>query len=86
AWKAAGSALGLLALLGMVWRGERAATAEGAARWGYPLLVFAGFGAIDILFKRVAAAGVPLGASLQAMFALALPVAFAHAAPQRMRE
>lgn len=86
AWKAAGSALGLLALLGMVWRGERAATAEGAARWGYPLLVFAGFGAIDILFKRVAAAGVPLGASLQAMFALALPVAFAQALWRRVRE
>jgi hypothetical protein len=43
----------------------------------YPLLVFGGFGVIDILFKRVALAGVPLGASLQAMFALALLVAFA---------
>jgi drug/metabolite transporter (DMT)-like permease len=45
--------------------------------WLYPLLVFAGFAAIDILFKRVALAGVPLGTSLQVMFALALPVAFA---------
>ena len=85
--KAVGIALGLLALLGMVWR-QRATIADGAgagghttsagaARWLYPLLVFVGFGVIDILFKRVASAGVPLGASLQAMFALALVVGFA---------
>lgn len=80
ALKGAGIALGLLALLAMVWRdtrGEADAGAGGAAGWLYPLLVFAGFGSIDILFKRVAAAGVPLGASLQAMFALSLLVAFA---------
>jgi hypothetical protein len=47
------------------------------ARWGYPLLVFVGFGVIDIMFKRVAAAGLSLGTSLQTMFALALLVAFA---------
>jgi hypothetical protein len=29
--------------------------------------VFGGFGVIDILFKRVALAGVPLGASLRTM-------------------
>jgi drug/metabolite transporter (DMT)-like permease len=70
--------LGLLALLCMVWRSSAGAnTTDGIAGWLYPLLVFAGFGTIDILFKRVALAGVPLGASLQAMFALALPIAFA---------
>jgi len=78
--KALGCVLGLLALLGMVWRPERGHDAGGSARWRWPLLVFAGFGAIDVLFKRVAAAGVPLGTSLAAMFALALPVAFALAA------
>ena len=78
AFKGLGIALGLLALLCMVWRRGRGAThGEGVAGWLYPLLVFGGFGAIDILFKRVALAGVPLGTSLQAMFALALPVAFA---------
>jgi len=41
------------------------------------LLVLAGFGVIDILFKRVALAGISLGDSLQAMFALALLAAFA---------
>jgi drug/metabolite transporter (DMT)-like permease len=77
AFKALGIALGLLALLGMVWRSGHGTATRGTAGWLYPLLVFAGFGLIDILFKRVAQAGVPLGASLQAMFALALLVAFA---------
>ena len=77
AFKAPGIALGLLALLGMVWRSGHGSAERGAASWLYPLTVFAGFGVIDILFKRVAQAGVPLGASLQAMFALALLVAFA---------
>ncbi|HEY8683900.1 MAG TPA: EamA family transporter [Rhodanobacter sp.] len=75
--KGVGIALGLLALLCMVWRSGQDRAEHGAAGWLYPLLVFGGFGAIDILFKRVAQAGVPLGASLQAMFALALLVAFA---------
>jgi drug/metabolite transporter (DMT)-like permease len=60
----------------MVWRGH-AASADGARSWLWPLVVFAGFGAIDILLKQVAAAGIPIAASLQAMFALALLVAFA---------
>lgn len=77
ALKVAGCALGLLAMAGMVWRAERSGATNGMARWGYPLLVFVGFGVIDILFKRVAAAGLSLGTSLQTMFALALLVAFA---------
>jgi drug/metabolite transporter (DMT)-like permease len=89
ALKAVGIALGVLALLGMVWRqrGADDSALRGdvesheaigvVARWLYPLLVFVGFGVIDILFKQVALAGVPLGASLQAMFALALVVGFA---------
>ncbi len=77
AFKGLGIALGLLALLCMVWRGGRGAGTGGAGGWLYPLVVFAGFGVIDVLFKRVALAGVALGTSLQAMFALALLVAFA---------
>jgi len=76
--KLAGIVLGLLALLCMIWRTGAAARTDGVAGWLYPLLVFAGFGTIDILFKRVALVGMPLGASLQAMFALALPLAFAR--------
>lgn len=85
ATKALGCVLGLLALLGMVWRTQHDQSAKGAVGWYWPLLVFVGFGAIDVLFKRVAAAGVPLGTSLLAMFVLALPVAFALAAWQRLR-
>ncbi|HWX64840.1 MAG TPA: EamA/RhaT family transporter [Rhodanobacter sp.] len=83
--KAVGIAFGLLALLCMVWRSGHSATHAGAAGWLYPLLVFVGFGVIDILFKRVALAGVPLGASLQVMFALALLVAFALQLWRRLR-
>ncbi len=85
ALKSIGIAVGLLALLCMVWRGGAGAKNDGIASWLYPLLVLGGFGAIDILFKRVALAGVPLGASLQAMFALALLVAFALQAWRRVR-
>ncbi|KRE85910.1 hypothetical protein ASG75_10175 [Rhodanobacter sp. Soil772] len=76
-FKTLGIALGLLALLCMVWRSGQGTAEHGVGGWLYPLAVFGGFGVIDILFKRVALAGVPLGASLQAMFALALLVAFA---------
>lgn len=77
AFKLVGIVLGLLALSCMIWRSGPVAAAKGTADWRYPLLVFVGFGTIDILFKCVAVAGVPLGTSLQAMFALALPLAFA---------
>ena len=83
--KLAGIALGLFALLCMVWRDGNAELTGGVAAWLYPLLVFAGFGVIDILFKRVALAGIPLGDSLQAMFALALLVALAMQLWRRLR-
>jgi len=77
AGKGAGIALGLAALAGLVWRPapDTNGAAAGHGRWAYPLLVFLGFGVIDVLFKRVAQAGVPLGAALLAMFTLALIVA-----------
>jgi drug/metabolite transporter (DMT)-like permease len=74
--KGAGIVVGLAALAGLVWRRapDVGAMADGAGRWAYPLLVFAGFGVIDVLFKQVAQTGVPLGAALLLMFALALLV------------
>ena len=76
AFKLAGIGVGLVAMACMVWRGG-ADEAEASAAWWWPLIVFVGFAAIDILFKHVAQAGTPFAASLQAMFALALVVAFA---------
>lgn len=74
AGKGAGIVLGLLALLCMVWRKEGRSADGDQGGWLWPLVVFVGFGAIDILLKRVAQAGTPFAASLQAMFALALLV------------
>lgn len=87
AGKGAGIALGLLALVCLVWRDGRGAvsTDHGVAAWRYPLAVFGGFAAIDILFKYVALAGLPLTASLQAMFALALVVALVLPLWRRLR-
>lgn len=83
--KIIGCALGLLAMAGMVWRHAAPGEGGGAAHWGYPLAVFVGFGVIDVLFKRVAAAGIPLGAALVATFTLALVVAFAIECARRKR-
>src|SRR5579859_6356439 len=72
--KVVGIALGLAALACMVWRVAPVASAGRERGWVWPVVVFLGFGAIDVLFKRVAVAGTPFEASLQAMFALALVV------------
>ena len=75
ALKGIGIAVGFAALAGLIWRPAGGATQDaGASRWTFPLLVFLGFGVIDVLFKRVAQAGVPLGAALLSMFVLALLV------------
>ncbi|BBD78795.1 EamA/RhaT family transporter [Aerosticca soli] len=71
---AAGLLLGGLALVGLLARGPRETAATSGARY-WPLVVCAGFAAIDVLLKHVAAVGVPLAVSLPTMFALATPVA-----------
>lgn len=83
--KLAGCALGLLALAGLVSRDGPTAGGNRAARWGWPLAVFIGFGVIDVLFKRVAAGGLPLGSALLAVFALAMLVAFVMQLARRAR-
>ena len=60
AFKLAGIGVGLVAMACMVWRGG-ADEAEASAAWWWPLIVFVGFAAIDILFKHVAQAGLLLG-------------------------
>lgn len=83
--KLAGCALGLIALACMIQRPGRSGAGNGRGGWLYPLLVFAGFGTIDVLFKRVASAGITLGTALAATFALALVVAFCIQFTQRAR-
>lgn len=85
ALKGAGIAVGLLALLCMVWKVD-ARGADEVRGWLWPLVVFIGFGLIDILFKHVARAGTPFAASLQAMFALAFVVSLALLLWRRWRD
>jgi drug/metabolite transporter (DMT)-like permease len=75
--KAAGLVLGFIALLCMLWRGEQASAVSGSDGWYWPLAVFLGFGAIDILLKLVAQAGIPFATSLLVAFVLSLVVAMA---------
>ncbi len=84
ALKLAAATLGLVALAALTWRGADAAAApRGSARW--LLLVFVGFGVIDILFKRLAAGGLAFGAVLPVVFALAFVVAAAIVLLRRRR-
>lgn len=66
AHKAAGIAIALAAVLCVLWR--KGMPEKGG--WWAPLLVFAGFGAIDICFKLVAQAG--FASALLASFLIAL--------------
>ncbi|HET7662662.1 MAG TPA: DMT family transporter [Rhodanobacteraceae bacterium] len=76
--KGIGMAIGLLAIVCIVLR-QRADAAKPAANgqgWWWPVLVFIGMGAIDILFKRVAQlTGVPFADVLLATFVLAFVLA-----------
>jgi drug/metabolite transporter (DMT)-like permease len=75
--KGAGMAIGLVAIACIVLRKRDAGTqATAPGSWWWPLIVFAGMGAIDILFKRVAQlTGVPFADVLLATFVLAFVLA-----------
>lgn len=66
--KAIGIALALVAVGCVLWRKR---SGEKGGGWA-PLLVFAGFGAIDICFKLVAQAGAGFASALLAAFLIAL--------------
>lgn len=80
--KGAGIGLALVAVLCVLWRKERGRTEAGS--WWAPLLVFAGFGAIDVCFKLIAQAGASFASALLAAFLIAMVlcwlVAFGRAA------
>jgi drug/metabolite transporter (DMT)-like permease len=74
--KGAGMAIGLVAIACLVLRRRSDETQVAAGGWWWPLIVFAGMGAIDILFKRVAQlSGVPFADVLLATFVLAFVLA-----------
>lgn len=74
--KGIGMAIGLAAILCIVARHDHTQTQTSSGGWWWPVAVFAGFGAIDILFKRVAQlAGVPFADVLFATFVLAFILA-----------
>ncbi|NID16664.1 EamA/RhaT family transporter [Luteibacter yeojuensis] len=68
--KSLGIALAFAAVLCVLWRRQR--DPMDRAGWIAPLAVFAGFGAIDICFKRVAQAGAPFASALLASFLIAM--------------
>jgi drug/metabolite transporter (DMT)-like permease len=69
--KLAGLALGLLAVLGILSRPEREPAPRNGGALPLLLTVWAGFAAVDVMLKHIAAAGTPFAVSLQASFALA---------------
>ncbi|MFT4198831.1 MAG: EamA/RhaT family transporter [Pseudoxanthomonas sp.] len=74
--KLAGLALGVLALLLLLWRPAATATA-GAGRWWLPLAVLGVYAVVDVTLKFIAQAGTPFAASLLAAFALAFALMLA---------
>lgn len=74
--KGVGIVIGLAAIACLVRRNRGDEAPAGADGWWWPLIVFAGMGAIDILFKRIAQlTGVPFADVLLAAFALAFVLA-----------
>lgn len=70
AWKLAGLALGLVAVLAILVRPETHATSTRGAAW-LLLAVWIGFALVDVMLKAIARAGTPFAASLLLVFALA---------------
>jgi drug/metabolite transporter (DMT)-like permease len=69
--KLGGLALGLIAVIGILSRPDHAPAQEGGSALPALLTVWAGFAAVDVMLKQIAAAGTPFAASLQVSFTLA---------------
>ncbi|MFT3667117.1 MAG: EamA/RhaT family transporter [Pseudoxanthomonas sp.] len=70
----AGLVLGVVAIACLVARPERGTRSDGWQAWALPLLVLVGYASVDVLLKRLAAAGTPFAASLQVAFVAAFVV------------
>ncbi len=66
--------LGVVAIACLVARPERGTRGDGWQAWALPLLVLVGYASVDVLLKRLAAAGTPFAASLQVAFIAAFAV------------
>lgn len=71
ALRIAGLALGVAAIACLVARPERGARGDGWRAWALPLVVLVGYASVDVLLKRLSAAGTPFAASLQLAFVAA---------------
>lgn len=69
--KLAGIALGLLAVVGILWRPQAASGDDAGRAWPVLLIVWGGFALVDVMLKHIATAGTPFAASLQVSFGLA---------------
>jgi len=78
AGKLIGVAVGVAGILCSIgWHRGRNQYGLNHRMWGYPLIVFFGYGIIDILFKQVAQhTGVPYTTSMLIVFCLAMVAAF----------
>ncbi|UOV06755.1 EamA/RhaT family transporter [Pseudoxanthomonas sp. F37] len=74
ALRIAGLVLGIIAIACLVARPERGRRGDGWQAWALPLLVLVGYASVDVLLKRLAAAGAPFAASLQVAFVAAFAV------------
>ncbi|MDR3411018.1 MAG: EamA/RhaT family transporter [Formivibrio sp.] len=71
ALKIAGLILGLLSVIGILWRPQAGSGDETGHAWSVLLIVWIGFALVDVMLKHIATAGTPFAASLQISFALA---------------
>ena len=74
ALRIAGLVLGVVAIACLVARPERGTRGDGWQAWALPLVVLVGYASVDVLLKRLAAAGTPFAASLQVAFIAAFAV------------
>ena len=80
-----GLVLGLIAVAGIVARPETATPREERRSWLLLLTVWVGFALVDVMLKRIALAGTPSMAALQAAFAIAFVLMFATQLVRQLR-
>ncbi len=80
-----GLALGLVAVAGIVMRPESSPTGSERRSWLLLVTVWVGFALVDVMLKRIALAGTPSMAALQAAFAIAFVLMLGAQLVRRLR-